>query len=77
MSNFPVVHEESHETPQQKRVRLAGELRFITQQFNSKVAELLEADLDVHVTHGSLEVENQACLIGNVEVSFQTKRKYY
>lgn len=77
MSTLPVVHGESSETPQQKRTRLAGELRFITQQFNSKVAELLEADLEVHVTHGSLTVENKACLIGNVEVSYQTKRKYY
>lgn len=77
MSNFPVVHEDSKETPQQKRTRLAGELRFITQQYNSKVAELLEAGLEVHVSLGSIQHENQHCLIGNVEVSYQTPRKFY
>ncbi|AHK11903.1 hypothetical protein CHOED_043 [Vibrio phage CHOED] len=73
-----VVHgEDFKETPQLKRNRLASEVRFISQQFNSKVAELLEAGLDVYVHTNSTVVRNRDSLIGNVEVSYQTPRKFY
>lgn len=73
-----VVHGEDYkETPQMKRTRLSQELRFLTQQFNGKVAELLEAGLDVRVHHAGLLLDNRESLIGNVEVSYQTPRKFY
>lgn len=76
--SFPtVIGEETKETPQAKRIRLASELRFLSQQFNSKVAELLESNLEVHVHTPQEVLVNQNALIGTVEVSFQTPRKFY
>lgn len=78
MSNAVVIHgEDLKETPQMKRSRLAGELRYLSQQYNSKVAELLETGVDVHIKVGDGEVENRQALIGTVEVSYQTPRKFY
>lgn len=78
MSNDIVVHgDDIKETPQMKRSRLAAELRFLSQQYNSKVAELLETGVDVHVKVGDELVENRHALIGTVEVSYQTPRKFY
>lgn len=77
-NNYPaVVGEDTKETPQAKRLRLASELRFLTQQFNSKLAELLDSNLDVVIQTPEGALENRNALIGNVEVSFQTSRKYY
>lgn len=76
-NNLPVIHGETHETPQMKRLRLASELRFLSSQFNSKVAELLDAGLSVRI-HTNVEVmDDRDALIGNVEVSYQTPRKFY
>lgn len=78
MSNVVVVHgEDLKETPQMKRSRLAGELRYITQQWNSKVAELSEACLSVAVHTSEGVLEDRDALIGCVEVSYQTPRKFY
>lgn len=77
-NNYPaVVGEDTKETPQAKRLRLASELRFLTQQLNSKVAELLETGLTVRLhTQAEVLVDEEA-LVGNVEVSYQTPRKFY
>lgn len=78
MSTNIVVHgEDLKETPQQKRSRLASELRFITQQYNSKLGELLETGVDVSIFAVQETLENKGAFIGNVEVSYQTPRKFY
>lgn len=78
MSSYPVLcGEEVKETPQAKRLRLASELRFLTQQLNSKTAELLEAGLTVNVHTRAEVLVDEESLIGNVEVSYQTPRKFY
>lgn len=78
VSNFPVVHGEEHkETPQMKRSRLASEVRYLAQQLNSKVAELLETGLEVHIHTASGVLVNKDALIGTVDVSYQTPRKFY
>jgi hypothetical protein len=76
-NNLPVVHGDSHETPQMKRFRLASEIRFLSSQFNSKVAELLEAGLNVRIHTNTEVLDDRDALIGNVEVSYQTPRKFF
>lgn len=77
-NNYPVLHnEDTKETPQMKRSRLANELRFLSQQFNSKIAELLETGLEVHIHTSEKVLSNKEALIGTVDVSYQTPRKFY
>lgn len=76
-TNLVVHGEDFKETPQMRRNRLASEVRFISQQFNSKVAELIEAGLTVHIHSNKGIAEDRDALIGNVEVSYQTPRKFY
>lgn len=73
-----VVYEEPQETTDQRRRRLATELRLLHQQFNSKLAEVIEDGLDVDVMFRGGDVRSgENCLITNIDVSYQTKRKYY
>ena len=72
------VYEEKKETTDQRRRRLATELNLIKQQFNSKLAEVLEEELDVDMFFpGGYCLSGDNALMVNVVCSYQTKRKYY
>ena len=77
--SLPVLFDEDRvETKEQKRKRLASELRFLSGQFNSKLLELLDTGVDVSVQHGSHEVlEGDENLMGLIDVSFQPATKHY
>lgn len=77
MSTDIVLVGEDHETKDQKRKRLAGELRFVTEQFNSKVLELLETGVSLIVHTSNSKLEGKDTLIGNCEITFQTAPKFY
>ena len=77
MSNL-TVYQEPKETTDQRRRRLATEMNLIKSQFNAKVAELLDEGLDVDlVLQNGLIVSGEDALVVAVDVSYQTKRKYY
>lgn len=77
MSNFPVIQDEPHETPEARRKRLAIEFRSITNQFNSKLLEMMDADLRVDVSFEDVDLVGHDALIGRSDISFQTKPKHY
>lgn len=81
-TRFPVVIDDGHmqitkETTEQKRKRLAAELRYTSNQFNSKLLELMETGVEVEVRHGDTVLFGEDNLVGLVDVSFQpTVRRY-
>lgn len=81
-SQFPVVIDPAptmviKETTEQKRKRLAAELRFLSHQFNSKLLEVLETEVDVEIRHGETVLFGEDNLVGLVEVSFQPAVRRY
>lgn len=77
MSNI-VVHSGKKETTHERRNRLAQELQYAMSQYNSKLAELIEAGLDVEVElRAGFTYSNDEALIGHVDISYQSPRKYY
>lgn len=81
-TSFPVVLEDNimqvaKETTEQKRKRLAAELRFTAHQFNSKLLELMETDVEVEVRHGDTVLFGEDNLVGLVDVSFQPATRRY
>ncbi|WFZ78531.1 hypothetical protein MQM1_049 [Aeromonas phage vB_AsaP_MQM1] len=73
-----VIEDTIQETKEQKRKRLASELRFITSQFNSKLLELMDTGVSVEITHGTHEtLVGDENLMGLVDVSYQPPTKHY
>jgi hypothetical protein len=75
-----VVHgEELKETPENKRKRLATELRLIQQQYNSKLTELLDLSGITVVTRLSTgeSFEDDEGVIIHLDISHQTPVKRY
>lgn len=78
MSDLVPFDEETIETKEQKRKRLAAEMRLTAQHYNSKLAECLDAGLTIDVSfRGDVECRDEAALIAVIDPSFQTPRKYY
>lgn len=68
-----------NETKEQRRKRLATELRYLVSLFNSKVLECDEADLTVLIgaDEGEVELLGDEAIIVNAEISYQPKPKVY
>lgn len=78
MNNLPMVQDEMHETVNEKRKRLAIELRAIHQQLNSKLLELIDTGVQVITdVNSGAELVNEEALIGTCEISYQTAPKHY
>lgn len=78
MSDLVIFDEDKQETREQKRRRLATEMRLVVQQYNSKLAECIDAGLTIDITHrGNVDVRDEEAIIDKVDPSFQTPRKYY
>lgn len=77
MTTGLAIIDDEHETKDQKRKRLAGELRFITDQFNSKVIELLDTGVKLVVHTSNHKLTGRNALIGTCDISYQTSPKFY
>lgn len=79
MTTLMVLPEDSKETPENKRKRLATELRLIQQQYNSKLMELLDMSgisVDTQLSSGDV-FEDADGIIVHLEISHQTPAKHY
>ena len=77
MATGIILFDDNKETRDQKRKRLTQELRFLAEQWNSKLTELLETGVNVDVQFSDETLENREALIGLCEVSYQTAPKFY
>lgn len=75
MSQLP-MNLEHDETPEQKRKRLAQELRYLHQQLISKVAELQDEGLDVDFHYSNGDVRRNETIV-HIDISYQTQRRFY
>lgn len=82
MSTQMIMINDEPETKEQKRKRLASELRFVAEQWNSKVLELVDGGMTVSVklpdNHNRRNVVcNEAAVINHCKISYQTAPKTY
>lgn len=84
MSTQMAVVNDTPETKEQKRKRLADELRYISEQWNSKLLEICDEGMTVVITMPSmpnrihkLTMRNERAVIEDCRISFQTAPKTY
>lgn len=79
MRALMVISEDSKETPESKRKRLATELRLIQQQYNSKLMEVLDmpgVSVGTKLSNGDFYEDNEGVIL-HLEISHRTPSKHY